>query len=189
MGESWSKIPNALLEDAAGKPVARLRREGEIDKEGGLRPPTQYRRSHGCNTSPNTATVTTGILPMCAGLPWLSWRADLPIWKHVQRAVMEERQAGFKPRRPPWGVAGREGQALMKRDKIISRISVGFSEREWQVIEQAMRICFHAKKRRSPADLDALGKEHAHPQRDLGICNAIVAHRFPLRTVGLRAAP
>jgi len=99
MGESWLKIPKALLEDAAGNLWLAFVEKGEIDKEGGFEPADvvqaltwlQHVSEYCDGWDGDIADVCRIALGELARRP-----SDL---ERVRRAVMEETQAGCKPRR------------------------------------------------------------------------------------------
>jgi hypothetical protein len=66
----------------------------------------------------------------------------------------------------------------MKRDRIICRVSVGFSQREWQIMEEALRICFHAKSDRALQTLTPRERNMLLRNGIWAISNAIVRTGF-----------
>jgi hypothetical protein len=102
MEGEWSKIPNMLCEDAAGQlwlAFAHGRMPGKIDPEGGFEAVTVETALEWVqHISEFTDGYDGDIADVCRiALAELARRpSDL---ERVQRAVLEERQAGWKPRR------------------------------------------------------------------------------------------
>src|ERR1035437_7316762 len=66
----------------------------------------------------------------------------------------------------------------MKKELIVARVSVGFTAREWKAMEEAMRICFHAKSNEMLATLTSGERTMLIRNGTWAICTAIVREGF-----------